>query len=39
VLPGVERRFQHTAAARAAEPPPQAAPDIDQALAWLMSRR
>ncbi|MDP4299351.1 NAD(P)-dependent oxidoreductase [Leptothrix discophora] len=39
VLPGVERRFQQTAAARAESPPPQAAPDMAQALAWLLSRR
>jgi len=37
VLPGVEQRFRHTASALEQQPPAMAAPDIDQALQWLLA--
>ena len=37
VLPGVEHRFRHTAAALEQHPPAMAEPNIDQALQWLLA--
>lgn len=36
VLPGVEKRFEKTVAELDREPPAQAEPSIEQALAWLL---
>jgi len=38
VLPGVERRFAQTIEGLESQPPAQAEPTIDEALAWLLGR-